>query len=420
MSFLRRGTEHRAAAGTFTQTHNPLNTLYAQYGLMSAAGERVDEITALGVSAVFAAVSLLADSVAVMPLKATRTRRDGSEEPANVPVWLSNPDPVESNRYEFIHQAMISLALHGNFYGLVARSSNVPGGIAGVTPLHPYQMNVLSNATGTGRRYLHLGKEIPTEDMLHIRAFCPPQSLVGVSPLLQQRTTIGIAISMDRFLAQWYAEGGTPSSVLETDRPVTAEQARVLRETWEGSQRKHRRPAILSDGLKWRPVSVSAVDMEYTASREQVIADVARAFRIPPHLLNAHTQSSDYANVEQSGINYLTYTLQPWISRLEIAFSTLLPPSLNVHFDPSVLLRLDARTAAEVDRIRISSGTRNPNEVRLRDGLEPYKGGDQFIFALGKATGPGANVKDATQESPTTATPDGAAPAPAPTDGVDG
>lgn len=385
MSVIRRGLEHRAAAGTFIQTHNPLNTMWAQYGLMSTAGERVDEITALGVSSVFAAVSLLADSVASMPLKASRKRRDGSEEPATLPTWLANPDPVESTRFEFVHQAMISLALHGNFYGLISRLPD--GSIAGVTPLHPYQMNVLANANGTGRRYLHLGQDIPTEDMLHVRAFTPPQSLVGISPLLQQRTTIGIAIAMDRYLAQWYGEGGTPSGVLETDRPVTAEQARLLRETWEGSQRKHRRPAILSDGLKWRSVQVSAVDMEYTTSREQVIADVARAFRIPPHLLNVKSDSQTYTNNEAAGINYLVYTLNPWISRLEIAFSTLLPPSLSVSFDPSSLLRLDAKTAAEVDKLRIASGTRSPNEARLRDGLNPYEGGDEFHIALGAETG---------------------------------
>ena len=389
MSFLRRGLESRAAARTFTQTHNPLNTLYAQHGLMSSAGERVDEITALGISSVLSSVSLLADSVAAMPLRCTVDQRDGQPTPAPVPEVLADPDPIESSRFELIHSAMTSLALHGNAYLLVSRDLGKP---VGLTPLHPYQMNVLANDKGTGRTYLHLGQEIPREDMLHVRWFTPPQSLVGVSPLLQQRTTFGLAIAMDRYLAQWYGEGGTPSGVLESDRPVTSEQARLLRETWENSQRKQRRPAVLSDGLKWRPVQTSAVDMEFNESRNATIADVARVFRIPPHLLNVKGDGQTYQNVEAASLNFLTYTLQPWLVRLETAFSAILPPGVNVSFDPSSLLRLDAMTKARVQLTQIQSGTRSPNEARALDGLPGYDGGDDFVQAL-----PGAPMDSSAQ-----------------------
>lgn len=387
MSVIRRGLESRAAAGTFTQTHNPLNTMYAQYGLMSTAGERVDEITALGISTVFSCISLLADTVSSMPLRCDVLQRDGSRTPAPLPDVIADPDPVESSLVELVSQIVISAGLHGNSYNFVAMAGGKP---AGIIPFHPYQMNVMSSKDGGGRTYLHLGKEIPREQMLHIRAFTPPQSLVGVSPLMQQRTTFGIAIAMDRYLAQWYAEGGTPSGVLETDRQVTTEGAKALRESWEATQRKHRRPAILSDGLKWRPVSVSAVDMDYVASAEAMRADIARAFRVPPHLINVTTASSDYANVEQSSINFLTYTLQPWLTRIEVALSKLLPPGVDVHFDPSSLLRLDAITAATVDKLRIATGTRTPNEARIRDGLQPYPEGDQFTQVFqGAAVDPG-------------------------------
>ena len=378
MSLLRRGVEARAGVNYYANTYNPLNTLYGQTSLFSSAGERVDEVTALGIAAVLSCVSLLADSVATMPLAATLNQSDGSKLRVDVPEILADPSPGETNRFELIHSVMVSLALHGNAYLLISRDSK--GRPIGMLPLHPYQMNVMPDKNYNGRAYLHLGNPIPREDMLHIRWFTPPQSLVGISPLLQQRTIVGLGLAMDKYLAQWYGEGGTPSGVLETDKPLTSEAARNLRETWEASQRKHRRPAVLSDGLKWRPVSVSAVDMEFNATRDNVIADIGRIFRIPSHLLGTKGDGQTYSNVEQGSINFLTYTLAPWITRLEIAFSTLIPdPNLNVHFDSSSLLRLDALTKASVDKINMSIGLTNPNEARIRDGHDPYADGDKFV-----------------------------------------
>ena len=385
MSLIRRGVDTRAAANTFTQSYNPLNTLYGQTSLWSSAGERVDEVTALGIASVLSAVSLLADSVATMPLRATRLQSDGSRKPIPLPAILEDPDPSSTNKFELIHSTVVSMALHGNAYLLIARDGAKP---VGLTPLHPYQMNVMANKDGSGRTYLHLGHEIPTEDMLHLRWFTPPQSLVGISPLLQQRTIMGLALAMDRYLAQWYGEGATPSGVLESDKPVTAEQARLLRETWEGSQRKHRRPAVLSDGLKWRPVNVSAVDMDFNMTRDAVIAEVGRIFRIPTHLLNIKGDGQTYSNVEQGSLNFLTYTLQPWLTRLEIAFSKILPYSVDVAFDPSSLLRLDALTKANVQKIQIDSGVRNPNEARLQDGLPGYPEGDKYVVPGVKPAAP--------------------------------
>lgn len=385
MSLIRRGLESRAAANTFTQTYNPLNTLYGQTSLLSSAGERVDEVTALGVASVLSCVSLLADSVATMPLRATTLRPDGTRAAVKLPVVLADPDPTTTTRFELVHSTMASLALHGNAYLFISRDAR--GFPVGLTPLHPYQMNVLANKDGTGRMYLHLGNHIPNEDLLHIRWFTPPQSLVGISPLLQQRTVVGLAIAMDRYLSQWYGEGGTPSGVLETEKPLTREAAINLRESWEASQRKHRRPAVLSDGIKWRQVQTSAVDMEFNTTRDAIVTEVGRIFRIPSHLLNVKGDGQTYTNVEQASINFLTYTLQPWITRLEIAFSTLLPPDIDVHFDANSLLRLDAMTRVRVNQVAIMSGTRTPNEVRVAEGMEPYEGGDKFVQVL-----PGAPV----------------------------
>ena len=378
MSIFTRGWSY----GRYPQFNNyvsPLSQLYGQTSMTSAAGERIDEWTALGVSSVLGCVSLLADSVASMPLRAYKTSSDGQRIMMPLPDVLADPDP-ESNTYELLHQIMVSMALHGNAYIHIDRDRS--GNMIGLVPLHPYQMQVLPTGDMVGRRYLHLGNDIPREDLLHLRWFTPAQSLVGISPLNQARNLVGLSIAMDRHLAQFYGEGGTPSGVLETSQKLNLEQARVIQATWEATHKRHRKPAVLSDGLKFTPITTSAADSQMIQSREQFIRDIARIFRIPSHLILATGDNQTYQNVEQASLNYLTHTIAPWIRRLEIAISKILPPGTDVAFDTSTLLRVDALTRAQVNKINVQMGARSPNEVRQIEGMEPYDGGDAFHQAF--------------------------------------
>ena len=377
MSIIKRGV-----VGRYPQYNNyvaPLSQLYGQTNVTSAAGERIDEWSAFGVSAVISAVSLLADSVASMPLRTFKIV-DGNRQAVALPEIIKQPD-IDSNEYELVHQIVASMALHGNAYIHLDRDKR--GEIIGLVPLHVYQMQVLPTGDQTGRKYLHLGNEIPAEDMIHLRWFTPPQSLVGVSPLIQSRNLIGIAMAMDRHLGQFYAEGATPSSVLETDQKLTNEQAQILKNTWSDTHRRHRKPAVLSDGLKWRPITTSAADQQMIETREQLIRDIARIFRIPAHLILASGgDTQTYQNVEQASLNFLTHTITPWLRRVEIGLSRVLPVGTDIAFDTSSLLRTDALTRARVNMFNVQMGARTPNEVRQIEGLEPYEGGDQFNQAL--------------------------------------
>jgi HK97 family phage portal protein len=386
MSIIKRGV-----VGRYPQFNNyvaPLSQLYGQTNITSSAGERIDEWSAFGVSAVISAVSLLADSVASMPLRTFKIV-DGNRQAIELPAIIKQPD-IDSNEYELVHQIVASMALHGNAYIHLDRDRS--GNIIGLVPLHTYQMQVLPTGDQIGRKYLHLGNEIPAEDMIHLRWFTPPQSLVGVSPLIQSRNLIGIAMAMDRHLGQFYAEGATPSSVLETDQKLTNEQARILKNTWSDTHRRHRKPAVLSDGLKWRPITTSAADQQMIETREQLIRDIARIFRIPAHLILASGgDTQTYQNVEQASLNFLTHTITPWLRRVEIGLSRVLPAGTDIAFDTSSLLRTDAITRAKVNMLNVQMGARTPNEVRQIEGLEPYEGGDEFNQALnGTVTAGGA------------------------------
>jgi len=398
MSLLRRLDTRAAGVGVYNQYVTPFQLMYGQTSAGSSAGERVDEITALGLSGVMRCVALLADTVASLPIRTYQVQR-GRRTLITTPDVLVTPDP-ESNIFELVHTTMASLALHGNAYLLIDR--DVRHAPIGLLPLHPYQMQVVPSADANSRAYLHLGNPLDIENLAHIRWFTPPQSLVGVSPLIQNRQLLGLALAMDKYLAQFYGEGATPSSVLESDRDMTPEQARSLQATWEAQHRKHRRPAVLTGGLKWRPVQQSAADSQMIETREQIIRDVARVFGVPAALIGGMGDSQTYQNVEQANLNFLTHTITPWLRRLEIAFSRILPPGTDVAFDTAGILRTDALTRARVGQLHIMSGTRTPNELRVTDGLDPYSGGDVFHQAMqGTVTAGGDLPTLGTDASPT-------------------
>ena len=348
------------------------------------SGETVTEESALEVAAVLACVSLLADSVSSLPLRAIKQIGDRNE-PLAIPNWIANPAPTVTS-YELIHMLVSSLALHGNAYGLLEYAGGL---LRSITPLHPD--HVVVTVVGSQRTYTVNGIAVPIDNMLHLRWFTSPQQAKGISPIHAQRTTIGLSLAMDRHLAQFYGEGATPSSVLETDSELTVEEAKVLQATWESQHSRRRRPAVLSGGLKWRPVSASAADMELNATREAQIQEIARIFRVPAHMVGSSGPSQTYQNIEQAGVQFVSYTLLPWLRRIEDALSALMPSPQVVRFDTSAFLRADTINRYRAHQLGITSGFMTPNEARNVEGLEPYVGGDEFVMALPGApmAGPG-------------------------------
>ena len=348
------------------------------------SGESINETSALEVSAVLAAVSLLADSVATLPVRSIRHIGDRIQT-RPVPRWLNASSTV--TQYELIHMIVSSLALHGNAYIYVDRQDGLLP--VSLTPLHP--QNVQVNVIDRKRYYTVNGGTIPQDSMLHIRWWTPPQAATGLSPIEMQKTTIGLALAMERHLAQFYGEGATPSSVLEVDGDLTADQAKALQATWETQNKRRRRPAVLTNGMKWRAITSDAASMEMNASRELQIAQVARIYRIPAYMIGAKGESNTYTNNEAAGQHFVTYTLLPWLKRIESALSTLMPAPQELMFDTAGFLRADQISRFRAHGVGIQYGFLTPNEARAVEGLEPYDGGDEFVMALPGApmAGPG-------------------------------
>lgn len=383
MSLLRRLVEQRALPTSIDPYQITARPYFPNY-----SGEIVTEQTAFASSAVMSAVSLLADSVAAMPLELSRVR-GGRLERLATPSVLIRPNQMQT-MFEFVHQVMLSLALHGCAYIYAPRrAGELP---SEMRVIHP---NLIKNRiiTDDGSAYYQIGdKQHSSDDIKAIHWLIMPNELRAVSPLEALRNTIGTSIAMDRFLAQFYGEGATPSSVLETDATITEEQARILRDTWSDAHTRRRKPAVLTGGLRWKSITTSAADMQMLEHREAIVRDIARAYRIPLNMINASGgDSQTYQNVEQAGINFVRYTLLPFMRRIEDAISEMLPLTQRVRFNSSEFERADLTTRVKAQQMQIMSGTLTPNEAREIENREPYEGGDQFI--LGVAGAPMAGVE---------------------------
>ena len=370
MSLFKR-TEQRALPTSIDPYQITARPLFQNY-----SGEIVTENTAFAQSSLMAAVTLLADAIAVMPLELMRERA-GRTEQLPTPSVLLKPNEYQT-MFDFIHQTVLMLALHGTAYIYAPRR---PGELPPeMKNIHPNQIKGFVDVDD-GTLYYEIGRQrySPAEiRAIHWVLF--PGKTRGLSPLEVQRNTIGMGIAMDRFLAQFYGEGATPSSVLETEQKVTPDQADILRQTWEDSHNKRRRPAVLSGGLKWRSITTSAADMQMIEHRESIIRDIARAYRIPLHMiLGSGGNSQTYQNVEQAGINFVRYTLLPWMRRIEDAISEMLPLTQKVRFNADEFMRADLITRVNAQRVQILSGTLSPNEARQEENREPYPGGDTFV-----------------------------------------
>jgi len=354
------------------------------------SGEIVSETTAFAHSALMAAVTLLADAISVMPLELLE-ERGGREVKLPTPSVLYKPNEKQT-MFEFIHQTVLMMALHGTAYIYAPR---VPGELPPeMINIHPNQVKGATDVED-GTLIYEIGKQKFSPEVIRaIHWIIFPGKIRGLSPLEVQRNTIGMGIAMDRFLSQFYGEGGTPSSVLETDQKLTPDQARLLRETWSDTHNKRRKPAVLTQGMKWRPITTSAADMQMIEHRESVIRDIARAYRIPIHMIGGSGgDSQTYQNVEQAGINFVRYTLLPWMRRIEDAISEMLPLTQFVRFNADEFMRADVTTRVNAQRIQILSGTLSPNEARQMENREPYEGGDVFFAPVTPSGGSTADTQ---------------------------
>lgn len=370
------------------------------FAFTTDAGTNVTQRKSLEITTVYACVRLIADTVSTLPVDAFR-RVQGNRIPLRPkPLWVDSPDiEVGVTRSEFYQQLMVSLLLDGNAFVRIFRDGQ---GIIGLTVLDPTKVQITRDAPGRQILYYYSGEsvrsEIPRDEMIHITELKLPGHLRGISRIDQVKESLGLAAALQEFAARFFGQGSTTSGLIEFPGNLTQEQAKSLVDAYElahrGLQRSHR-PGVLSGGAKFQKTGVDPNEAQMLESREFAVEEIARVFRVPLHMLQvAKPGAMSYASVESNAIQFVTYTIRPYLDKIESAFTRLLPADAFLRFNVDGLLRGDIQTRFAAYSTGLQSGFLSINDVRRLEDLRPADGGDAYRVPLANINIEGANLVD--------------------------
>ena len=357
-----------------------------------AAAVTVTEDTAMQISAVWACVKLLAETVASLPVavyKKTDTGRvvDNS-------FWFAQLMNRKPNRYqtrvEFFETLMLNLALHGNAY---FKKTVVGGKVRSLMPLMSGQVEpaLLEDGSVVYQYMSDGGIEVySSESIWHIKLY--GNGIIGKSPLAFGRNMLGIAQAAEKATTKIYTNGGKRSGVLSLDRLLTPEQRDAVRANFSTlTTGTSERLLVLENGMKFDPISMSPQDIELLSSRKFQIEEICRWFGVPSVLVNDTSGSTSWGSgIEQLVQGFYKLNLRPYLERIENSVSCNLfseneAQKYEFEFDFEGLLRSDFKSRLEAYRTAVAGTIMTPNEVRKIEGLPVVEGGDMLLSQVNMA-----------------------------------
>ena len=364
----------------------------------TTAGKTVTERSALQMTAVYSCVRILAEAVAGLPLHLYRYTDDGGKEKAiDHPLYriLHDEPNSEMSSFVFRETLMTHLLLWGNCYAQIIR--NGKNEIVGLYPLTPNRVTVhrdengqlyylytreADDVTNTKNMTVKLG---PSE-VLHIPGL-GFDGLVGYSPIAMAKNAIGLAIATEEYGAKFFANGAAPSGVLE--HPGTIKEPGKVREAWQsqfGGSANSNKIAVLEEGMKYTPISISPEQAQFLETRKFQINEIARIFRVPPHMVG-DLEKSSFSNIEQQSLEFVKYTLDPWVVRWEQTLARTLftveeKKKYFFRFNVEGLLRGDYVSRMNGYATARQNGWMSANDIRELENLDRIptdEGGDMYL-----------------------------------------
>ena len=365
----------------------------------SSSGKNVNERSAMQMTAVYSCVRILSEAVASLPLHVYKYNSDGGKEKAvKHPLYFllhDEPNP-EMTSFVFRETLMTHLLLWGNAYAQIIR--NGKGEIIALYPLMPNRMTVDRDEKGQLYYQYNTSKDdAPTmkgsmvnlkpSDVLHIPGL-GFDGLVGYSPIAMAKNAIGMAIACEEYGAKFFANGATPGGILE--HPGTVKDPQRVRESWTsafGGSSNANKVAVLEEGMKYTPISISPEQAQFLETRKFQINEIARIFRVPPHMVG-DLEKSSFSNIEQQSLEFVKYTLDLWVARWEQAivrslFSTDEKTQYFVKFNVDGLLRGDYQSRMNGYAIGRQNGWMSANDIRELENLDRIpeeEGGDLYLI----------------------------------------
>lgn len=361
--------------------------LLTGYGAETLSGVVMTPQKAMTVSAVQAAVRVLSESVAQLPIQIYKETEDGRELAPEHPLHnvLAHSPNFWMDSFQFRETMMIHLLLWGNFYGFIVKEPRT-GRILEILPIHPSRMQVKQESNWTLTYTMELPenklKTVPASDLLHIRDGSM-NSFTGNSRVMWIKEAIGLSIKAESQGSLTFGNGGRPSGVLSTPEKLKPDDLAKIRESWKAAHGgdKAMGTAVVDANFKFTPVSYNSRDSQYIESRKFQISEVARVFRVPPHMIGDLERATNN-NIEHQSLEFVKFALMPWLRRIELAIETqLISRRKNRHivrFNTRELLRGDMAGLAQYYSNMVQNKLMTRNEVRQFEGLNKVEGGDEF------------------------------------------
>ncbi|ANU76814.1 phage portal protein [Blautia pseudococcoides] len=364
----------------------------------STSGKTVNERSAMQTTAVYSCVRILAETVASLPVHLYRYTETGKERVYDHPLYRllhDEPNP-EMTSFVFRETLMSHLLIWGNAYAQIIR--NGKGEVIALYPLMPDRMGV--ERDGKGQLYYEYTVSmddaptvkgstviLPPSEVLHIPGL-GFDGLVGYSPIAMAKNAIGMAIACEEYGAKFFANGAQPSGVLE--HPGTLKDPSRVRESWQstfGGSHNANKVAVLEEGMKYTPISISPEQAQFLETRKFQINEIARIFRVPPHMVG-DLEKSSFSNIEQQSLEFVKYTLDPWVSRWEQSMArALLTPEEKkqyfMKFNVDGLLRGDYQSRMSGYAVGRQNGWMSANDIRELENLDRIPeelGGDLYLI----------------------------------------
>jgi HK97 family phage portal protein len=356
------------------------------FAFNTEAGTPIDESTAMRISAFYSCVLLISDTISTLPVD-SYIRRDGNRVPFRPrPEWVMKPD-VDLLRSEHYQQVLVSLLLDGNAFIRIYRDSR--GDVANLVVLDPMRITVRRNPATREIEYVFDSSDagvVSKDDMLHITEMRKPGALRGLSRVSELKDNLGLASALQSFASRFFGQGATVQGIIEFPGNLTREQATNLRDNFDISHKSYKKAhktGVLSGGAKYTKTGTAPDEAQMLESRKLAIEEIARMFRVPPHMIAITTPGAmSYASLEQNNINFVVHTLRPYLEKIEQAYTTLLPSEAFIKFNVDGLLRGDYTTRIQGYSIGLQAGFYSVNDVRRFEDLRPVEDGDQFRVPL--------------------------------------
>ncbi len=361
-------------------------------GAQSASGVTVNERTALQSTAVFSCVRVLAETVASLPLPVYRRLSGGGKERATdhylYPLLHDQPN-TEMTSLEFRETLMGHLALWGNAYAQIERNAGLQ--VRALWPLRPDRMTVRRENGVLAYRYQpENGQDrvFRPGQIMHIRGLSG-DGIIGYSPIRMAREAIGLARATEEFGARFFGSGSNPGGVLQHPNKLTDKALENLRRSFEerhGGLANAHRPLILEEGMTWQQIGIPPEDAQFLETRKFQTNEIARIFRVPPHMIG-DLERATFSNIEHQSIEFVVHTIVPWLRRWEQAMlrDLFTPAERREYFAEFLvdgLLRGDIQSRYQAYAIGRQNGWLSADDIRELENMNPLPDGQGRVYLV--------------------------------------